>query len=198
MPKEIKIDILELKPTQLCLGVYDIDHKCNKIINLKGNELKEYMKRKQSPVIRYKQYYYLIDHHHYARAMWEVYGNIAISCEVLMDLSSLSEKAFWQIMQDNHYVHLYDHFGDGPLDPIHLPPSIRFMADDPCRSLAFIVRERGGFNKSKIPFAEFYWANFFRTMLGDKVYKQDILTLLDEALLLCNHKNAEISPGFKK
>ena len=42
------------------------------------------------------------------------------------------------------------------------PQSLAALADDPYRSLAWLVRDRGGFCRTELEFAEFAWADFFR------------------------------------
>jgi hypothetical protein len=49
-----------------------------------------------------------------------------------------------------------------PLPHNRLPSSLLGLKDDPYRSLAWAVREAGGFVKTDKPFTEFKWAEFFR------------------------------------
>jgi hypothetical protein len=49
------------------------------------------------------------------------------------------------------------------IDTSQLPKTLEAMTDDPYRSLAWFVRQKGGFCKSPREFAEFAWADWFRS-----------------------------------
>jgi Putative ParB-like nuclease len=49
------------------------------------------------------------------------------------------------------------------IEASQLPRTLEAMADDPYRSLAWFVRQKGGFCKSPKEFAEFDWADRFRS-----------------------------------
>ncbi len=66
-------------------------------------------------------------------------------------------------MLKNRTSYPYCQFGQGPRKEYYLPNDIRGLADDPYRSLAWFVRKAGAFENSEKNFAEFTWANFFRS-----------------------------------
>ena len=66
-------------------------------------------------------------------------------------------------MRQHGWVYLYDNQGHGPLDPDRLPRKVSELTDDPYRALAWAVRKRGAYRKTKASFAEFQWANYFRS-----------------------------------
>ena len=52
-----------------------------------------------------------------------------------------------------------------PVTPAQLPQRLERIPDDPCRSLAWLVRKNGGFCRSEMKqkeFAEFVWADWLR------------------------------------
>ena len=105
---------------------------------------------------------------------------------------------FWKKMNKLNCAHLYDQFGQGPRDPLYLPPDIRGMADDPYRSLAWLVRKEGGFLHTGKTFAEFAWANYFRKHnLLRETGRRGIVAMLNDALLLAQDPAAKKLPGFK-
>lgn len=65
-------------------------------------------------------------------------------------------------MRARRWVWLLDGAGRGPLAPARLPRALTAMDDDPYRSLAWAIRERGAVEKVVIPFAEFRWATWLR------------------------------------
>lgn len=107
--------------------------------------------------------------------------------------------------------------GGGPLNVSRLKKRLQDLQNDPCRSLAWYVRKRFGYFKDSANpiFAEFKWANFFRTriQLGDALLDPDsgidlrdiLLEELDEderneivdyAVSLARSSQAEELPGY--
>lgn len=183
-------EILSLRPTQFSLGFIDVDDKIDKIDSLHNLE-----QDKAVPVVKGpKNQLYIIDHHHFVRAMWE-YGRRHVKVKVVADYSSLSPKKFWLKMRQMEYVFLFDQFGNGPHRPELLPKTVRNMADNPYRSLAWMLREAGCFTKSDKPFSEFYWAEYLRANMGnlDPLSKK----AFPIAKRLCRSKKAKSLPGYK-
>jgi hypothetical protein len=140
---------------------------------------------------------FLVDHHHLVRACWES-GIKDVPVDVKADLSALSFPQLWERLVKSNWIFPYDQWGNGPHDPIQLPESVRCMADDPYRSLAWRVREEGGFEKVDIPFAEFQWAIFFRKEIKKHPVFDHFEEAVKEALSLCRYPSARGLPGFKK
>lgn len=181
--------ILDLKPTQFSLGFKDVDNKIDRI-KKHGHDA-----TKKVPVVAGPDgLLYIIDHHHFVRAMWEC-GHHHVEVDIVANYSHLSEKKFWSKMKKMKYVFLLDAFGKGPHSPYDLPSSIRCMSDNPYRSLAWILREAGAFNKSTVPFAEFYWAQLLRKNLkATDIFSSNAL---QKATKICRTKGKKL-PGFKK
>jgi hypothetical protein len=107
---------------------------------------------------------YITDHHHLARALYEV-GEATTYCSVLNNLSNTNFDNFWKHLQDNNEVYLRDR--GGIITPSQLPTSVKDLRDDPFRSLAGAVREACGFSKQQSPspysnYLEFKWADYLR------------------------------------
>jgi hypothetical protein len=183
-------NILDLRPTQFSLGFTDVDDKIHKIHSFNDPD----HGKKVPVVLGPNGQTYIIDNHHFIRAMWESnYTHVHVN--VVADYSKLSVKKFCTKMKRKKYVFLMDQFGDKRKFQ-DLPRTIRTMSDNPYRSLAFIVREGGAFNKSTVPFAEFYWAELFRA----KLHKIDPLSVegIRVANKVCRSKAASKLPGFKE
>ena len=190
--------ILELRPTQFVLGMLEIEAKVSKKQRLSKKELLAYCDDHIIPVvIGPKKEIFMIDHHHFARACWEL--NISsYSIKILKDLSSKKEKIFWNFMIAKSWVYLHDQFGMGPHSPSALPSDIRCLADDPYRSLAWALINDGYINKHSMPFFEFQWAAFFRVNLDVPLHsKSNFSATISAAKKLARSKSAKALPGFK-
>ena len=188
--------VLDLRPTQFCLGLREVEWRVAKLKSLRPKDQEDYLKDHRVPVvIGPGGALYMIDHHHVVRAAWEV-GLKDVPIEVKADLSHLAPADFWKEMAKNGWVYPYDQFGGGPHDPALLPDTVGGLADDPYRSLAWKVRMDGGYQKTPIPFAEFKWADFFRKNLKAKPYHDDFDKASKEALALAKDPRAKNLPGY--
>jgi hypothetical protein len=191
-----KVTILNLRPTQFALGMREVEAKTSKLVKLGPDERHDYLRDHPVPLVLGPEGVpYLIDHHHLARAAWEV-GIKELATETRADLSHLSESKFWEQMAHEGWVYLHDQFGKGPHLPDLLPLDVRGLADDPFRSLAWAVREEKGYDKSPIPFCEFRWAEFLRKHIVDHPMKMGFELALKKALLLCHKSEAKSLPGY--
>jgi hypothetical protein len=185
-----------MRPTQFALGVKDSEHKVKKLKNMSAKQRKAYLSDRLIQVVAGpKSVYYIIDHHHLVRACWEA-GIKKVPVEVKLDLSHLNIKKFWTMMNHLKFVHPYDQFGKKQ-DYSLFPVDVRGMADDPYRSLAWAVREAGGFDKVFVPFAEFKWANYFRKHVDIEDVRSDFDVAVSKALKTCKSKSAANLPGYK-
>ena len=192
-----KRSLLDLRPCQFVLGMKEVENKIQKMELMNKAELAKYARDHVIPVVKGPAgELYVIDHHHYARACWELGYDEAI-VEPIADLSGLPNATFWNEMVQRGWVYLHDQFGLGPHSPSALPADIRCLADDPYRSLAWTVIDEGGIKKVKIPFFEFQWAAFFRLNLDLCLHsKSDFKLARRKALKLARSKAAKRLPGF--
>jgi len=88
------------------------------------------------------------------------------------------------------------------VDASQLPKTLEAMTDDPYRSLAWFVRHKGGFCKSSREFAEFAWADWFRSksLTLEIQYlpsdPNDKNATVDEAVEMAHSSEAESLPGY--
>lgn len=197
--KEIKI--LSLKPTQFAVGMEEVKYKIKNLKKMSKKHFDECLKEKTIPIILSPfRDIYLVDHHHHLYALWAL-GLEKVPVKIQADLTSLkcSRKDFWKLMKKSEWVHLYDQFGEGPRNPIYLPQDIRGMADDPYRSLSWMVKEEGGWEDSERSYAEFEWADLFRKQeLLDERTEQCFKAAVKKALTLCHSGKCKKLPGYKK
>jgi hypothetical protein len=193
----MKEHVTELRPTQFALGMIEVEHKIKHLSSMSAAELDEYLHSHPVPVVRSPQNeLFLIDHHHLVRAAWEL--DIAKVCvQLLNDLSHLPNDRFWKHMADANWMHPYDQFGRGPHSPELLPHGVRGLADDPFRSLAWAIRERGGFEKTEQPFCEFHWADHFRKHVKLGHARKDFEAAIEHAMHVCKQPEAKHLPGYR-
>jgi len=196
-----------IAPTQFNIGRVAMIKKRDKLLkkynknNIKSlHRLRTYLVRKAAPAyLAQDGRYYIIDHHHTSRALYEARLPLhKFPIKVIKDLSHLSMNNFFNYLQNKNRLYLYDN-GKGPLDPFTLPPYIWDLSDDPYRTLSGEVRHAGGYDKTNIYFLEFLWADYFRSKIslkngGDEV---EINKVLPMAIKMAHDSNASQMPGYK-
>jgi hypothetical protein len=154
----------------------------------------EFLGKHMIPVIRGpKDEYYIIDHHHLARALHDE-GVEHVAVTVVANLNKLDNDSFWYVMDHHDWTHPFAEgrrraYGD-------LPKSVDKLIDDPFRSLAGELRRAGGFAKDTKPFSEFLWANFLRKRMKRKDVEADFDRAIKKALELARSEDASYLPGW--
>ena len=197
----MKINILDLKPTQFAVGMLEVDEKLKEIQKLKKPELKKFVKENPVPVVLSPEgEIFIVDKHHFLCICYQM-GIDKVKINVIHDLTGkkMSYPSFWKWMTQSRNMYPFCQFGEGPREALYLPRDIRGLADDPYRSLAWFVRKAGAFENSEKNFAEFRWANFFRSKkLLDKHGPRGLAAALPKAVKLAQSAAAKDLPGFDK
>jgi|HubBroStandDraft_6_1064221.scaffolds.fasta_scaffold572586_2 hypothetical protein len=189
------VRIKSLRPTQMTLGLREVEEKRRMWRERGGDKGSEFLGRHVIPVVTGpKGRQYLIDHHHLARAL-EDEGVRDVLVNVLADLSSLAREEFWIFLDNRSWCHPYDAQGHRR-DFDAIPATVAEMQDDPFRSLAGDLRRSGGYAKDEAPFSEFIWADFLRRRLKRKAVEKDYATALGEAVSLAKGQEANYLPGW--
>ena len=189
------VPIMTLRPTQITVGMREVQEK-RKSWRVHGQKKKlEFLKRHAVPVILgFKKQFYITDHHHLARALHDE-GVKDVLVLVVRDLSSISEKSFWTFLDHHDWVYPYDERGDR-CDYKKIPRSVAELKDDPYRSLAGELRRIGGFAKDTTPFSEFLWADFLREPIGKASVKNQYKSAIKKAYKLAKSSKANYLPGW--
>jgi hypothetical protein len=189
-------EVASLSPTQLAVGMKEVELKEKKISKMSSSKLEKYLYENPEPIVKgFAKKLYIIDHHHLARALYEL-GIKNTYCVLMADLSNMSEYSFWEEMENRKWVYMYDEYGNGPMPYSQLPENVSGLKDDPYRSLAGAVREEGGYEKSKEPFAEFKWADFFRKYFSREELEKNYEECVKKAVKLAHSKEASNLPGW--
>lgn len=190
------VPILSLRPTQMTVGMREVKEKRKRWRGHKSDKKRAGLLGKHMipVVLGPDQRYYVVDHHHLARALYDE-GVKDILVTVIGNLSMVERDAFWGVMDNKRWCYPYDakgerrHFKD-------IPKSVAALKDDPFRSLAGELRRAGGFAKDTTPFSEFLWADFLRRRLSRKAVEADFAKAMERGLALAKGQDAIYLPGW--
>jgi hypothetical protein len=192
-PRLSTVELGALHPTQITVGMREVREKRRHWRDA-GHKSK-FLGSHLIPVIHGpKDRYYVIDHHHLARALHDE-GVREIAITVVAELAKLDKDAFWTYLDNRGWLHPYDergrrrHYSD-------LPRRITQLVDDPYRSLAGELRRAGGFAKDTTPFSEFLWADFLRRRIRRSRVDNDFTAALEQSLRLAKSEDANYLPGW--
>lgn len=116
-PRLSPVAILELRPTQMSVGLLEVQRKRAQWKHLPKEGEERYLGRHMVPVVvGPSNRLYLIDHHHLALALHEE-GIEHVLTVVQADLSHLPRKLFWTVMERYCWAHPFDAEG------VRQPPS---------------------------------------------------------------------------
>ena len=193
------VSILSLRPTQMTVGMREVEEKRKRLREyMKQHSRKkqgEFLGRHMIPVVLGPdKRYYVVDHHHLARALHEEGVESAI-VTVIADLTMVDRDAFWGVLDNKRWVYPYDAKGERR-DFVDIPKAVADLKDDPFRSLAGELRRAGGFAKDTTPFSEFLWADFLRRRLARKSVDANFEKAIEKALALAKGKDAVYLPGW--
>ncbi len=201
----------QLHVTQFLYGRPGVLNRKIELDSLSFSELQEYIAEKPIPyVLGPDGMKYIIDRHHFSRSLFEMrdrlvakFGDRAKELQISFqkvniygkDSSNLSYSEFGESMIENKLTYLrkgssYRLFNE-------LPTHISEIEEDYYRGLAWIVRKSGAFVKTDVPFAEFYWGEYFEKTLGfnkEKLTRKKIRKAI-RATLVMNEDTSSL-PGF--
>ncbi len=226
-----KLRVKDLAPTQFAVGRAEVKVRAGRLMRKYQKDpnglkiLHDYLRVRPVPIIIRQNSFFLVDHHHLVRALYEALhkdekGDLCVFVVVLANYSTLERVYFWKQMHKQNWVYLFDHEGAGPQQPEKLPPHVKDLAFDPYRSLAWIIRDHHGYLKNDAPFSEFKWANFFRTRIlldndilagkhtfddfafdvderGELTLTDDGKEVIEDAMFLAASPEARGLPGFR-
>jgi hypothetical protein len=195
-PRVHPVPNLELRPTQMTVGMREVKEKRQRWREHKSKKKQEELlgKHKIPVVVGPDKRFYVVDHHHLARALHDE-GVADILVTVIGDLTMVERDAFWGVMDNKRWVYPYDAKGERRTFK-DLPKSVIELKDDPFRSLAGELRRAGGFAKDTTPFSEFLWADFLRRQMPRKTVEDHFAKAMEKALELAKGENAIYLPGW--
>ena len=189
------VPIAELRPTQITVGMREVQAKQKSWEEQDPDKKAEFLGRHMIPVIRGpKGRLYVIDHHHLSLALHNA-GVEKLHVTPVVDLRNLADDEFWTYLDNRSWVHPYDASGRRR-DFEEIPKKISGLKDDPFRSIAGELRRLGGFAKDTTPFSEFLWADFMRRRISKSLAKDDFDKAMKQAMKLAKSEEASYLPGW--
>ncbi|MBV9511756.1 MAG: chromosome partitioning protein ParB [Caulobacteraceae bacterium] len=194
-PLPIGVPVTDLRPTQMTCGFREVEVKRQQWREADKEERAKLLRRHVVPaVVGPKGRLYIVDHHHFTRALLEENAPL-VAVYIVADLEHLAKAEFWAFLDNSDWCHAYDANGDRcALSDI--PKSLADLADDPFRSLLGELIRAGGCAKSHAPFFEFLWADFLRRRIKRGVVEKDFGTALVKAMDLAKSSDAKSLPGW--
>jgi hypothetical protein len=188
--------IVSLCPTQLTVGLLEVDAKKRKLQALSSKDQAAFLAAHPMPVVLGPaQRMYITDHHHLARAAYDL--KIQEACfEIEGDLSTLSQDIFWLHMERESWVHPLDHNGVRHRYE-SIPKTLDKLVDDVYRSVAGFVRDADGYDKTQTAFAEFIWADYFRRNIAIEDVIENFAGAVKQGMELARNPMAKRIPGYK-
>lgn len=189
------VDIDALHPTQLTLGLNEVEQRAKKIARMTPAEREAYLQRKAVPyLVGPGGRLYIVDHHHLCRALWSLGHEQAALGRKIDDWSDLELKNFWRRAEKEGYCWPID--ADGNRRPFSaIPDHIDQLTDNVWRSLARKVRGEA-FEDLDTPFQEFIWGDYFRTFMTRRLIELRFDLAAELACKLAHLPEAEDLPGF--
>lgn len=194
-PVLVPIDLL--RPTQVAVGMRAVEAKREKVERKasKARKIQRFLEKRPIPaVLGPGSGFYILDHHHLSLALWHC-GVDEAFVRVVGDLSAFSPGRFWSRMAETGSLYPFDETGRR-VPHTELPRVLPELRSDPYRDLAWAVRREGGFEKSHEHYAEFRWADFFRSRIGIGEVRKRYDHALEAALRLARSRDARRLPGY--
>jgi hypothetical protein len=194
-PRLHPISIATLRPTQITVGMREVKAKRKSWRDHPARKKGDFLGAHLIPVVMGPgEERYVIDHHHLALALLQEKVECVLTT-VVADLRRLPKEAFWIYLDNRGWLHPFDAKGRRRSYE-DIPHRLTDLDDDPYRSLAGELRERGGFSKDTTPFSEFLWADFLRRRLKRKAVVEDFSRALARSLVLAKSADADFLPGW--
>ena len=190
-----EIEVHRLHPTQITVGMIEVQDKRAILANLKNHALRDFLQSHPIPAVEGpEEKLYITDHHHLGRAVLD--QNLTTGFFLIeADLSQLSLEVFWPEMDKHKWVHPYDE--NGTLKSfVDIPRHLTHLIDDPYRSIAGYVRNAGGYQKTDAAFSEFLWADFFRSRITLTEVHSNFESAVQEGVVLAHGVDAKTLPGY--
>ena len=189
-----KCRITDLIPTQVSVGMREVGFKRRRWREKGGRDAASFKRHRIPVIIGPEAQHYLIDRHHFARALHDE-GVADVPVTIVADMRTLALDEFWAALERWNWVRPFDDKGKR-CDYGRIPTSVACLRDDPFRSLASMLRRAGGYAKNKAPFSEFRWADFLRRHITSKTVAYDFDRALTLAMYWSRRPEAAGLPGW--
>jgi hypothetical protein len=196
MKADVMAPLALLRPTQITVGLFQVQAKMQMTERLNASERARLMAKHPVQVVIGPGFErYIIDHHHWARAWYELELR-ETPVVVVDDFSRMSPTEFWKRMERERRIHPYDESG-AKCALSALPATVFELRDDPYQSLAAFVRKAGGYKKPSRAYSDFRWVDFFRARIqGDFSTPGGFAHALLKGVKIARGPEAKGMPGY--
>ena len=163
-----RIRVGHLRPTQNAVGMDEVNTKVARMGQRSDSSLQASLMERAIPVVIGDEgRCHLIDHHHLAVSVLAAEGDIDVPVEVVRNWAPVKGTHFWKAMARQHWMYPFAADGGGPIPIARMAEHLGDLGNDIYRSVSWLARSHYAYVKSpdNAIFAEFRWANFFRTHL---------------------------------
>ena len=193
-PCQLRASIKTIRPTQITVGFREVEAKRRRYREALGTG-GPMLPRVPVPIILGRgATLYALDRHHWLCAL-RAEGVSEVAIRVVDDLSGLGPPSFWRLLDDRGWCHPFDVEGRQRGYEV-IPESLGGLEDDPFRSLASALRRVGGFEKDRMLFSEFQWADYLRRHIDPSRLAHDFDGALATAVRLSRRRAARTLPGL--
>lgn len=187
--------LARLRPTQFSVGYGEVELKASEWKKMKKKQRDQALQSHVFPAVLGPGHeYYIVDHHHLGIALLEEDVK-EVWVTKLDDMSWLDPPIFWRTMEFRAWTHPYDYRGRR-CPYTDMPVKLTKLQNDPYRSLAGLVRMGGGYAKVEAPFAEFLWADFFRSRITARQISGRQSQAVRAAIKMAHSQQARYLPGW--
>ncbi|KKZ13258.1 MAG: plasmid partitioning protein ParB [Candidatus Synechococcus spongiarum SP3] len=163
-PALLEVPVARLRPTQMCVGLAEVQRR---VQDFKGSPLKErraYLKRKPVPLVRNGPgHLWMVDRHHRLRALLQVDPEATAFGYVVLEAPTADSGLTLRALQQRGWLYLHNRCGQGPWPPEYLPQQLSKLQDDAYRSLVWRLKQEGAIAAApSVPFHEFRWGAWLR------------------------------------
>lgn len=185
-----------LHPTQGAIGYVQVEVKKSSYRGLDSEKRRSFAEEQSiTVVLRPSGIRHVIDHHHWARAWFDM-GFPEAPTRIREDFSALTDKQFVETMLERGWFHAFDEHGK-QFNIADLPRSIASMPDDVFQSVAAFIRIAGVFENPGEFNAKFAWADFFRQRVATRPATVDgFAVMLADAFAASRLPEAKALPGY--
>ena len=197
--KIFKLNISNLKPTQMCVGLSEVWARKTEFSNQSKKQILSYLHSKPIPIVADKNNnLWMLDRHHRLRALIEINRNAEAFGYLVAQVNTTKEEEALKYLNQQGWVYLYNSRGIGPQSIQLLPNSLLEMDDDPYRSLVWKLKKEGVLSpQSHIPYHEFCWSRWLRTRPLPPFNSKNLYPALSIAKQLVCSQSASHLVGWK-
>jgi hypothetical protein len=185
-----------LRPTQGAIGYVQVEAKKKSYRELEPEKRRSFAEEHAIAVVLGPSgALHVIDHHHWARAWFDM-GFPEAPIRTEEDFSGLTDEQFVEAMSKRGWLHAFDEHGR-QFNIADLPRSIGAIPDDVFQSVAAFIRIAGVFENPGEFNAKFAWADFFRQRVATRpATVEGFALMLADAFAASRLPEAKALPGY--